>query len=228
MSEQELAGQRVLLTQAADYMGPELLELFEEKGADVSAVEGVLDSASKIDAAVAQAIDADIDILLANLAHSPLSKPLEAIEDADLDIHFAHMVKPLVGLVRGLTPHFKQRGGGRVVAMTSASALRGIPGSSAYCLARGAQNAFVRAAGLELAPHNIQLNAVAQNYIRNPEYYPDELLASERFQTHLRRNVPVGRIAEGRESAELALFLAGGRCGYMVGQVVPLAGGWVT
>ena len=223
-----LSGQKILLTQTGDYMGPAIAELFEQEGAKLFTAKGQLDTAEAQQKAITLAKDNDIDVLVANLAHPPLSRRVEDILDDDLDIHFATMVKPLVALVRGLTPFFKAKGCGRIVAVTSAAPLRGIPKSTAYCTARGAQNAFVRAAGLELAAHNIQLNAIAQNYIRNEEYYPDELLMSERFQKHLQNNVPIGRIAEASESAELALFLASGKCGYIVGQVIPLAGGWAT
>ena len=49
-----------------------------------------------------------------------------------------------------------------------------------------------------------------------------------RFQKHLQRNVPVQRVAKAEESAELALFLASGNSNFIVGQVVPFSGGWVT
>lgn len=93
---------------------------------------------------------------------------------------------------------------------------------------RGAQNSFVRTAGLEFAPANVQINAIAQNYVSNPVYYPDELVASTRFQKHLERNVPTRRIARQEEQAELALFLASDKSDFIVGQVMPFAGGWVT
>jgi 2-keto-3-deoxy-L-fuconate dehydrogenase len=119
-----------------------------------------------------------------------------------------------------------ERGHGKIVAITSAAPLRGIAGSSAYCAARGAQNAFIKASGIEYAKYNVQINAVAQNYVSNPAYFPDDLVASERFQKHLQRNVPIGRVARPEESAELALFLASDKSDFMVGQVVPFSGGW--
>ena len=108
------------------------------------------------------------------------------------------------------------------------SPLRGIPGSTSYCAARGAQNAFIRAAGLEFAAENVQINAIAQNYVSNPAYYPDNLVETERFRKHLQRNVPIRRVARPDETAELALFLASNNSDFIVGQVVPFSGGWVT
>ena len=141
---------------------------------------------------------------------------------------FDVMVHPLMHLVRHFAPQMAARGGGKIVAITSAAPLKGIAGSTAYCAARGAQNAFVRAAGLEYAAANVQINAVAQNYVSNPAYFPDDLVASERFQKHLSRNVPIKRVARPEESAELALFLASDKSYFIVGQVVPFSGGWVT
>ena len=74
----------------------------------------------------------------------------------------------------------------------------------------------------------MQINAIAQNYVSNPVYYPEELVASERFQKHLARNVPIQRVAKEEEQAELALFLASNNSDFIVGQVIPFAGGWVT
>jgi 2-keto-3-deoxy-L-fuconate dehydrogenase len=221
-----LQGQRVVITQADDYMGPAISRLFADEGAEIIECRGHLDTPAAVDAVLAQC--SDIDVLVANLAHKPLGASVESIVDDDWQRLFATMVTPLMQLVRGVTPAMKSRGGGRIVAVTSAAPLRGIPNFSSYCASRGAQNAFVRAAGLELAPFNIQFNAVGQNYVSNEEYYPPEQVATEKFQRHLKNNVPSNRLAESSESAELALFLASGASRHMVGQVVPFAGGWAT
>ena len=56
--------------------------------------------------------------------------------------------------------------------MGSASALRGMKRRSTYSAARGAQLAYVQAVGVEVAPHNVQVNAIAQNFVDNPTYFP--------------------------------------------------------
>ena len=52
-----------------------------------------------------------------------------------------------------------------------------------------------------MAPDNVQVNLIAQNYVENPVYYPPELRANERFQASLKRQVPLGRLA----TAEVAV-----------------------
>jgi len=223
---ERLAAQRVLITRAHDYMGPAIRELFEDEGALVAASTDDVSRPGVAESVVEAA--GELDVLVANLAEAPRSAPVAEIADADWSALFERLVHPLMRLVRAAAPGMAARGGGRIVAVTSAAPLRGIPGASAYCAARGAQNAFVRAAGLELAPQGVLVNAIAQNYVRNDTYYPEGLITSERFRKHLERNVPAGRVAEPRETAELALFLASRAGGFLVGQVIPFAGGWAT
>jgi 2-keto-3-deoxy-L-fuconate dehydrogenase len=223
---QRLAGRRYLLTQADDYMGPAIAALFLAEGADVISDRSDLTRAGACEKLVHET--KPIDGLIINLAYPPSPAGVTQIEDQQWHALFDALVHPLMRLVRAAAPAFIANRRGKIVAITSAAPLRGIPNTAAYCAARGAQNAFVRAAGLELAAHNVQFNAVAQNYVRNETYFPGDLLASERFQKHLARQVPLGRVAEGWESAELALFLASDKSDFMVGQVVPFAGGWAT
>ena len=219
-----LEGKRVLVTQCSGFMGPALVELFEREGATVVADDRDLKIAGACEQAIADA--GAVDALIANLAHPPVAARVEQIRDADWDALFDALVHPLLRLVRAAAPAMVERRRGKIVVMSSAAPLRGIARNGAYCAARGAQNAFVHAVGLELAPHNVQLNAVAQNYVKNDTYYPAALLETERFAQHLARNVPAQRVAEGWESAELALFLASDKSDFLCAQVIPLAGGW--
>jgi len=223
---QRLLNKRVLVTQATEYMGPAIVELFREEGALVVASTEDL-RAPEAAAHVVHSAGA-IDVLIVNLAQPPTAQAATAISDDAWQTMFDALSTPLMRLVRAALPDMLARRAGKIVAMTSAAPLRGMPGFATYCAARGAQNAFVRAVGLEAAAHNVQVNAIAQNYVKNPTYYPEDLVTTERFLAHVARHVPAGRVAEGRESAELALFLASNHSDFMVGQVIPFAGGWVT
>ncbi len=221
-----LQDKKVLLTQSQDYMGPAINKLFSAEGAQVTAIAGPVPHDEKFHDYCKDM--SDTDIVIANLAHDPCNMPVADIKNEDWQGMFNVMVHPLMQLIRHFAPIMATRGGGKIVAITSAAPLRGIPGSTTYCSARGAQNAFIKAAGLEFAASNVQINAVAQNYVSNPAYFSDELVATERFQKHLQRNVPIQRVARSEESAELALFLASDKSDFIVGQVIPFAGGWAT
>ena len=140
---------------------------------------------------------------------------------------FAALVDPLPRLVRAAVPAMLARGRGKVVVIGSAAALRGMRRASTYSAARGAQLAYVQAVGVELAQHNIQINAIAQNFVDNPTYFPAEVQADPRFQERLKREVPLGRLVSAREDAEFVAHLCSEAANCFVGQVFPVCGGWV-
>jgi 2-keto-3-deoxy-L-fuconate dehydrogenase len=120
-----------------------------------------------------------------------------------------------------------QRGGGKVLVMGSASALRGMRNASTYSAARGAQISFVQAAGVELARDGINLNIIAQNFVANPTYFPPEVQANPKFQARLDNEVPLGRLVSAEEDAQFAAYLCSDAANCFVGQVFPVCGGWV-
>jgi NAD(P)-dependent dehydrogenase (short-subunit alcohol dehydrogenase family) len=222
----DLQGKRVLLTQSQEFMGPALQRVFAALGATVIADARPLDAPDAAAEVVAQA--GEVDVLLAHLA---LAAPSTAVADVDDDEWrqvFAHLVDPLPRLARALLPQFSARGSGRIVVIGSAAALRGQRRTSSYSAARGAQLGWVRAAGLELARQNIQLNAIAQNFVDNPTYFPPEVQANPAFQERLKREVPLGRLVAADEDALFAAYLASDAAACFVGQVFPVCGGWVA
>ncbi|MDP4922273.1 MAG: SDR family oxidoreductase, partial [Limnohabitans sp.] len=108
------------------------------------------------------------------------------------------------------------------------TALEGMKRAASYSAARGAQLAYVQAAGVELAPDNIQLNAVAQNFVDNPTYFPPEVQANPRFQERLKREVPLGRLVKAEEDARFVAYLCSNAASCFVGQVFPMSGGWAV
>ena len=221
-----LDGKRVLVTQADEFMGPMLCEVLAEHGADV-----VRSSESLLESGAASAVvrkAGAIDILVANLAHAAPTTLAADVTDTEWSETFAALVDPLPRLFRAILPRMIERRSGKILLIGSASALRGMKRASTYSAARGAQLAYVQSVGVEVAPHNIQVNAIAQNFVENPTYFPAEVQANPRFQERLKREVPLGRLVGAREDAEFAAYLCGESANCFVGQVFPVCGGWVT
>nr|WP_217345550.1 SDR family oxidoreductase [Noviherbaspirillum sp. L7-7A]MBV0879845.1 SDR family oxidoreductase [Noviherbaspirillum sp. L7-7A] len=226
MTMPDLAGKRVLITQADAFMGPTLCEVFAELGAQVVADTRSLWPPEAPAAALAEA--GDIDVLLLNLAvPAPTSGVTDATDEEWAHV-FGHMVDPMARLVRVALPAMIARRAGKILLMGSASALRGMKRTSSYSAARGAQLAYIQAVGVEVAPHNVQVNAIAQNFVDNPTYFPPEVQALPAFQERLRREVPLGRLVSPREDALFAAFLCSDAAACFVGQVFPVCGGWVA
>ena len=221
-----LAGKRVLVTQANDFMGSPTVEVFREEGAEVLVDTRDLRDAGACEAAVAEA--GRVDVLVANLASPTYGGTATTdLGDADWSNAFDMMVHPLHRLSRAVLPQMIERQAGKIVVYGSASALRGMRTLAGYSAARAAQIGYVQSVGVEVAPHNVQVNLIAQNYVENPEYYPPELIARESFIQSLKRQVPAGRLATAREDALLAVFLASEESNFFAGQAIPFSGGWV-
>jgi 2-keto-3-deoxy-L-fuconate dehydrogenase len=225
MTAQPLQSKRVLITHADAFMGPVLCEVFAQQGATVIANTDTLRDPHAPAAAVAAA--GDIDVLVANLA---IAAPTTAVADVTISEWqevFASLVDPLPRLVQAVLPRMVQQRAGKILVMGSASALRGIKHASTYSAARGAQLAYVQAAGVELAARNIQINAIAQNFVDNPTYFPAQVQANPWFQARLEREVPLGRLVTAQEDAQFAAYLCSDAANCFVGQIFPVCGGWV-
>lgn len=226
MPNQTLLGKRILITQADVFMGPVLCEVFARHGATVIANTDSLVSPDACATVVAQA--GRVDVLIANLAIPAPTTPATEVSEAEWYDTFAVLVHPLTRLFRAVLPAMIERRAGKILVMGSASALRGMKRASTYSAARGAQLAYVQAVGVEVAPHNVQVNAIAQNFVDNPTYFPPDVQANPRFQERLKREVPLGRLVGANEDAEFAAYLCGDSASCFVGQVFPVCGGWVT
>lgn len=221
-----LAGKRVVITQGDDYMGPATAALFREEGAHVITDVRDLTQTGACEALIAEA--GHVDVLIANLASENFSgRAVSAVGDDAWARTFDLMVHPLHRLTRAVLPQMLARRQGKIVVYGSAVALKGMKTLCAYSAARAAQVGYVQSVGVEVAPDNVQVNLIAQNYVENPVYYPPSLTTSERFQASLKRQVPLGRLATAEEDARFALFLAGPESDFFVGQAIAFSGGWV-
>ncbi|QOY85845.1 SDR family NAD(P)-dependent oxidoreductase [Paludibaculum fermentans] len=115
-----------------------------------------------------------------------------------------------------------QAGGGRILNISSIAASFGQFGFTAYSSVKAGVEALTRVMAVELAQHKISVNCIAPGPVWNDMmehlYGPEKL--AERCRT-----IPMQRMAEAAEVAELALYLLSPASGYMTGQVLHLDGG---
>jgi len=169
-----------------------------------------------------------VDVVIANLGVPAPSTPADRVSDDEFRHVFAHIVDPLPGLARAALPPMLERRAGKFVIMGSATALRGQKRTSTYAAARGAQASWSRAVGVEVAPKNVQVNLIAQNFVENPMYYGPEVQALPAFQERLAREVPAARLATPQEDALFAVFLASSEVNFFAGQAISFSGGWAS
>ena len=157
---ERLKGKRVVVTQAADFMGPITVEVFQEEGAEV-----IADTRSLVTPEACRALideSGSVDVLVANLASPNFSgTAVTDIADDDWRTRFDQLVHPLHWLTQAVLPSMIERRQGKIVVYGSATALRGLKTLCAYSAARAAQVGYIQSVGVEAAPQNVQINLIA-------------------------------------------------------------------
>lgn len=123
-----------------------------------------------------------------------------------------------------------QGDGGAIINVTSRLASIGVPTMGIYSASKGAMLAFTKAAAIDLAPHNIRVNAVAPGMTRTPLYqeWLDGLADPEAEAKRVAEAIPLGRIAEPADVAAVVTFLASPEAAYLTGASIPVEGGYLA
>lgn len=133
-------------------------------------------------------------------------------------------VTPLFALSRRAIPGMLRRGHGKILATSSVYASAGGACEVAYSASKGAVSAFVRALAKELAPSNIQVNAIAPGAV-DTEMVSEAGIGEEGYE-RLRDEIPTGRLAQPEEIAEAIYFMAEAPA-YVTGEILTVDGGWM-
>lgn len=147
-------------------------------------------------------------------------KMLWKIDDDDWDAVIGVSLGGTFKFTRACVPHFRERGYGRVVNITSYTGLHGNIGQAGYAAAKAGVIGFTKTAAKELARFGVTVNAVSPNArTRMTESIPEQTYKA------VEQTIPMGRFAEPDEIAAAVLFLASEAAGYITGAVVPVDGG---
>ncbi|WP_315770714.1 SDR family NAD(P)-dependent oxidoreductase [Rhodococcoides kroppenstedtii] len=236
----DFTGRTVIVTGGGRGIGLEIGRFFHQAGAIVylvdfdnealtaasaevgclTAVGDVSDTASV--QAVVERVVAEtgrIDILVNN-AGILRDKLLWKLSDDDYEQVMAVHAGGTFRFTRACVPHFRERGFGRVINVTSYTGLRGNPGQSNYSMAKAGIIGFTKTAAKELAHFGVTVNAISPNAeTRMIESIPEDKKAE------LAAQIPLKRFAEPREMATAVAFLASGEAAYITGVVLPVDGG---
>ena len=117
----------------------------------------------------------------------------------------------------------KQGGGGRIINITSVHEDWPMPGNTPYCLSKGGMRMLTRTAGVELGPHGILVIGVGPGAVDTP--INEETEADPQKMKTLDAAIPLGRLADPREIAEVVTFLAGAGASYLTATTVFADGG---
>lgn len=236
------AGKTALVTGAAGGIGAAVVRMLRAEGARVAVADrdvagikaeahlpGDLRDGAYSDGlpeAVVKALGR-LDIVVNN-AGVITRGPVTETSDADWDLSVGVNVEAPFRISRAAIPLMAGQGGGAIVNVASCWGLRPGPNHAVYCMTKAAIASLTQCMGMDHAHQGVRINAVAPNEVNTPMlrtgfikrgFDPDTAVAE------LGKSVPLGRIAEPDDIAEVILFLASDAARYMVGTVVEVNGG---
>ena len=164
-----------------------------------------------------------LDVLINNAGIETRTSLLDTTEADFEKVMAVNMKSAFFGTQAAAKQFIAQGGGGLVLNISSVHEDWPMPGNIAYCVSKGGIRMLTRTAGVELGEHDIRVVNIAPGAVSTPinastESDPAEMKA-------LNRAIPLGRIAQSSEIADVVVFLASGKAGYMTATTVVIDGG---
>jgi NAD(P)-dependent dehydrogenase (short-subunit alcohol dehydrogenase family) len=232
----ELDGRAALVTGGASGIGAATVELFAQHGAIV----GILDRQSvdgakysyEVDVRDGEAVTAAVnrfadaagrfDILVNNAGTGDL-RPMHTVDDKAwhrlIDVNLGGTFNGM----RAAVPLLLAGGGGTIVNNASVSGLAPTRNEAAYSAAKAGVIALTKSGALEYGP-TVRVNCVAPGHVRTPLTAPAWEHFFDVFDP-VKDSLPLRRVGEAAEIAEVILFLASDRSSYITGQTIVVDGG---
>jgi 3-oxoacyl-[acyl-carrier protein] reductase len=249
MADHEFSGRTALVTGGSRGIGRACVEILARHGASVAvnfrtSVDAAQDVVHAVTSAGQRAIAVQADVTdeaqvraMVETAERELG-PIDLLvnnagvfhfvthEETDLEIWNQTIACNLTGVFLvtwAVKQKMIERGFGRIVNMSSISALRPRPNSIAYAASKAGVTGFTKSAAEALAGHNIRINAIAPGLIET------EILDGVEQSTldRIVESTPLGRIGTPEDVAELARFLLSDESRFMAGQTLVVSGGRV-
>ncbi len=167
----------------------------------------------------------EVDILVNN-AGVQHRAPIDEFTDADWRRVMGTNLDAPFYLARAVVPAMKTRRAGKIINIASIMARLSRPTTVPYQVSKGGIAMLTRGLAVELAPHGIQVNAIAPGFFRTE--MNEALTSNPDFDTWVKKRTPAGRWADPRELAGAAVFLASPAAAFVTGQILYVDGGFTA
>ena len=196
-------------------------------GSDAIAVKCDVTKKDEVDAMMERVIQkfGRIDIMVNN-AGVYVAKPLDQTTEQDWDFVVDINLKGVFLCSSAAAKHMMKQKRGKIISTASIAGKVGFADSSAYCASKGGIISLTRELAMELAPHHINVNAVAPGVIDTN--MTKGFMEDEKAKQGLLMGIPLGRIGKPEDIAKAVVFLASEDSDYVTGHTLVVDGGWLT
>jgi NAD(P)-dependent dehydrogenase (short-subunit alcohol dehydrogenase family) len=249
-----LAGKTAFITGAGMGMGREAAVLFAEEGARIVVADidssAAGETVARVSAAGGQAlavtgdvaVEADVQRMItegaqrfgalhvlynnAGVLWKDRDRSVLETDEKSWDRVMAINLKSVFWVTKHGIPHLRAAGGGSIIMMGSVSALAGFTrAQDAYTAAKGALISLTKSLAIQFARDRIRCNVIHPGIVDTPLQAP---YLTEAIRKEFETGIPLGRIAQPREIAYVALFLASEESSFMTGAELVVDGGFTA
>ena len=220
-------GYRVIVTDVLETDGQAVAETITSHGGTAKFYPLDVKSTEQANAVIADVESAygAIDTIVCNagIAHKV---PLDAMTDEKWDHTFEIDLKGMMRIIRAAVPKMRKAGQGSIVCLSSIMGVAyGWDEHVHYSAAKSGVVGLVRGLAVELAKCGIRVNGVAPGYIRTAQALSEEHSLGPAGLDQAAEFIPMGRVGEADDIADVIVFLSSNAARYMTGQVVTVDGG---
>ncbi|MFL2771096.1 MAG: SDR family NAD(P)-dependent oxidoreductase [Rhodospirillaceae bacterium] len=174
-----------------------------------------------------------LDILVNNAGIGYLFGPLiEMTQDQWDAVLGVNLRGCFFGIKHAAKQMIKQGEGGRIISIASQAAKSGFGNTAAYTSSKHGLVGLTRVAGIELAPHNINVNAICPNHVttglgawQNNFMSKAQGKTEEEYLTDMRSRIPMGRVGMVDDIAKACAFLCSDQADYITAEALNVSGG---
>jgi len=219
------AGAKVVLSSRKQAALDDVAENIRSGGGDVLPIAAHTGDMDRIQEMVSKVVETygGIDILVNNAGTNPHFGPILDSEESQWTKTFDVNVMGYYRLVKACYPVMRDRGGGKIINVSSVAGKRPQPGMGVYCVTKAGVLMLTEVLAVELAEYNIQVNAIAPGFIKTR--FSRAIWENPQLFERVTEFIPQKRFATSDELIGIALYLASDLSSFTTGATFIIDGG---